>query len=284
MAFDIELYKQIISTTNNEIINGDESIWKEANEKVANFLEDNTDIDDSKKAEYFSSFLTEVTKITVQQILENAKAIVLEYALREQQIASMQAEDARKDAETSAIIDNINSEIAVRDAQSEKDLLVKDQQITSMIEQDKARNADVAAKVAEIKYKIEHLYPSELEVALKEIEVKTAEVSLRTAQAQSETARTKLLREQVEVEKTRIEVMKDEMAIKKEAHKLEEKRVELAEEEINAKKDVYGAEARLKSQQADAVMSSLATNWSIEELKANTQKEVAYIYATGGVK
>lgn len=284
MSFDGELYKKVVRDTTEALLLENTSVWVEANTKLKQFLEDNTDIDDTKKAELFSGFLTETTKGAIQQILQNAKDIALEHALKRQQVLSMIAGDERESAKNQAVIANINSEIQVRNDQSAKDLEVKEQQITSMIAQDSAKNAEVAAKVAEAKYKIEHLYPAQTDLARKDIDLRSAEIAMRSEQTAVERVKAKLLKEQVDAEKAKVEAIKEEISLKKEMQKIEADRLELQKKEVEDKAKMYEADAKLKHQQADAVMASLATNFTIEEMKVQGQKEVAYIYATGGAR
>lgn len=345
MAFDKELYKDVIQTTNDEIVtNGDEEdskgnnftdggVWVEADARLKDFLETNTDIGDTDKANAYSQFLISVVQTSLQQTLVNAKDIALEQAYKDAQINNLVKETELKEKLNNAQIADLESQGKVREAQSAKDLELKTQQIASMQNEDKNRDARTAGQLAEIKFKIEKLYPlqvreleaeikfkeadakikeKQLEVALVELEfkkqqlemakqdllikqqelklkeqeytIREAELRLKEAQLQIERTRIKLMTAQVKAEEKKIEIMEDELALKEKAFEFEKEKYEKTKELTDAEIAQKKADAKLREEQALGVALGIGMNHTIELLKSDTQKEVAYIYSTGSLK
>jgi hypothetical protein len=201
----------------------------------------------------------------------------------------------------------MKAEDDVRKAQSDKDLLVKDaqistetqkvismkaedtdrerettQKIASMIEQDKARNAEVASLVAKTKIEVEQKIPAEIKALEAEAELKKQEAKLKEAQLQLERAKTRLTEKQIEIESERLEILRGELEIKRELNQIEREKMEMFKEESRGKIDLMDADKLLKNQQAGAVSTSLSSNLDIEREKMRTQIEVATIYVKGG--
>ncbi len=264
MAFDEELYKNVISTTNNQLVSGTNSTFSVSEQKMKEFLEQNTDITDTDKAKIYADFLTNITTTSLQQTLSNAKEIALEHGLREaqtateaQKVISMQNEDADRAREVT-------------------------QKIISMQEQDKARNAEVASLVAKTKIEIEQKIPAEIEALRAEADLKKQEVKLKEAQLQLEKAKTKLTEKQIQIESSRLDILREELELKREMNQFEREKLEFFKGESVAKVELMEADKLLKHQQAGAVSTSLSTNLDIEREKMRTQIEVATIYVKGG--
>ncbi len=252
MAFDEELYKKVLTTTNAHIATNDDGIFTVSETKMKTFLEENTSISDTEKAQIYSNFLTNIATASLQQTLSNAKEIALEQSFKDAQIASMEAETTREGSLANANIANMAGELAIKRVQSDKDLLVKDAQIAS----------------------------SNAETGLRQ-----AEIMLRGAEVQLEKAKTRLTDKQIDLESEKVDLMREELELKKAMSDIEKEKLELNKNESGAKIEALDAETRLKDQQAGAVSVSLSTNLDIEKEKRQTEKEVATIYATGkGIK
>lgn len=282
MAFDKELYKDVIVETNAQLVQGEDSTFSVSETKMKDFLDSNTDIPDTDKAKIYAEFLTNITTTSLQQTLSNAKEIVLEQGLREaqtateaQKVLSMQAEDADRQREVTQKIASMQNEDRDRDREVT-------QKIISMQEQDKARNAEVASLVAKTKIEVEQKIPAEIKALEAEAELKKQELSLKEAQLQLERARTRLTEKQIEIESSRLDMQREELELKKEINQLEKEKMELFRAESEAKIALMEAEKLLKDQQAGAVSVSLSTQNDIEREKMRTQIEVATIYVTGG--
>ena len=296
MAFNEELYKKIISTTNEQLVSGTDSTFSVSETKMKEFLEQNTDITDTDKAKIYADFLTNITTTSLQQTLNNAQTIVLENDFKEAQTAT----------ETQKVI-SMKAEDDVRKAQSDKDLLVKDaqistetqkvismkaededrarettQKIASMIEQDKARNAEVASLVAKTKIEVEQKIPAEIDALKAEAELKKQEAKLKETQLQLERARTRLTERQIEIESARLEILRGELDLKREMNQIEIEKMKFFKNESAGKIALMEADMYLKQAQTGAVSTSIATNLDIEREKMRTQIEVATIYVKGG--
>lgn len=251
MAFNEELYKKVLTETNSHIATNENGVFVVSEGKMKTFLEETTDITDTEKAKIYSTFLTNIATASLQQTLSNAKEIALEQSFKDAQIASMEAETIREGSLASANIANMAGELTIKRAQSDKDLLVKDAQIASMEA---------------------------------ETELKTKELELKGVSIQLEGAKVRLADKQIYIDERKVDILEEELQLKKDIGSLEKEKLLLQKEETLAKIEAIGADTLLKHQQAGAVSVSLSTNLDIEKEKRATEKAVAYIYATGGVK
>ncbi len=318
MGFNKDLYVDVIRTTNDEVIKDENvpimgSIWSEADHKVKEFFEQNSNIDDSKKSEIYANFLMSLVQTTLQQELQNAKDIALEQGLRDAQIEATQKELILKEKLNDAQIADLEITAKVKAEQSEKDLALKDaqiaeagQKIISMQNHDKNENARTGIALAEMKFKIEKLFPlqeqelkasvrnqeiqadikqkeleikgEELELKKQEREIREAELEIKKLGLEIEKVKLKLVEAQAEAEKARAEVLKGELKLKQEQFKFDK------EYNYPLDREQKLADAELRKEQAKGVANGIRANLKIEQDKCDNAVDVAYIYSSGNIK
>ena len=170
MSFDENTYLKLIKDTLDTVASGDNSVVKEAQVELKSYLETNTSITDNEKAQVYANFLTQAVTNAIQFSIQSATQISLENKEIEQKIASMKVQD------------DINK------AQSDKDLDVKDTQITlnktqnSKINEEinliKKQEDEVTQKIASMKVQ-DDINKSQSD---KDLDVKSAQIDLSKAQ------------------------------------------------------------------------------------------------------
>jgi len=306
MAFSKDDYLGLINDTLAKITSSDNSIFSQAQNELKTFLEQQTSITDNEKAQAYAQFLTQLVTTSIESVVTSATQISLQKDEVAQRIASMQAEDA------------------IKKAQSDKDLTVKDQQIASMKAHDSAENSRVAGELSDIKYKIETYYPAQvnainadisykntqtslvskeiqvkeaqiaveknqaenvradinlkqaqLKVEQEEIQLKQAQIPVFTAQATTEQARSSLLYAQATTEQANANLIKANTALTD----ANIGKIGVESKLLTAETQTQIAEANLKTQQATAVLQALDVNKEIERCKCETQLKIASIQA-----
>ena len=165
---DINFYKDAIKQT-MQVINTDaDSVIKNAEQMLKVYLETNTSITDNDKAALYAKFLTDTTTNALTQTIMAALQLTLEGGVNDQKILNMQGELAIAQAQS-------DKDIAVKDAQ----ISVDNQKIASMQAEDTARRNEVAAKVAKAKIEIEQLIPSQIALNEKEIEIRSKDLLIK---------------------------------------------------------------------------------------------------------
>lgn len=219
---DLNFYKDSIKQTMQVINSDSDSILKEAETMVKDYLETNTSISDNERAGIYAKFVTDTTTTAITQAIVAATQLTLEGAVNDQKILNMQGE------------------LAIEQAKGDSDIAVNTQKIASMQNEDTARRNEVAAKVAKAKIEIEQLIPSQISLNEKEIEVKSKELLFKD--------------KMIEVETAKVDLMTQDVALKEKQVLLEEAKIPLitAQKDIEVKKlDVMTQDIALKEKQVE---------------------------------
>jgi hypothetical protein len=244
---DLQLYEQVITSTLENVSLNTDSILEKTHTKLKQYLEENTSITDDKKASIYAEFLANTTTSVVTEAVRSAMQIALDGPVND------------------ATIQKITTETTIAQAQSDKDLAVKDseisvngQKIASMQEEDIARKNEVAAKVAKAKIEIEELIPSQVALNQKELTVKDKEIQIREKQvlveekrAGVEEAKIPLMQAQANVETQKVALMVQQTSVEEKKVSLMDKEVALKAESVNVEREKVGVmKAQVQAEQA----------------------------------
>ena len=244
---DLTFYTDAIKQTMTVINTDQNSVVKNAEQMLKGYLETNTSITDNDRATIYAKFLTDVTTNAVTQSITAAMQLALDGAVNDQKVLNMQGE------------------LSIAQAQSDKDLEVKasqiavdNQKIASMQADDTAKRNEVAAKVAKAKIEIEQLIPSQIHLNEKELQVKDKQLlyedqriavlqkdtEIKTKQVAIEEAKIPLMKAQAQVEAKKVDLMKEQVSVEREKVPLmqaqaqtEQKKVGLMEVQIEQERE-----------------------------------------------
>ncbi|WP_456390340.1 hypothetical protein [Hydrogenimonas sp.] len=270
---DLSLYTQVIEETLQKINFDTGSVMNKAEEQVKSFLEENTSITDNEKAAIYANFLTQTTTNVVTQVLTAATQIALQAPVNEQQIASMQGE------------------LSIEQAQSDKDLMVKDsdiavntQKVLSMQAEDEARKNEVAAKVAKAKVEIEQLIPSQIAINEKQLQVEDKKLTLMDSEIESEAKKLVLMDKELALKERQIEIEGAKKPLIEAQTKVENAKSSLVNSQSMTeieKMNQIAAETTYRYEQTNAIGKAFEVNERIEDKRNETHIEVATIQASG---
>jgi hypothetical protein len=254
---DLTIYENAIKKTLDVVNFDDNAIMKRANDQIRAFLNDNTSITDDQKASVYSEFLSSTTTAVVTEAVRAAMELALQGPVNDANIIKIQTETAIAQAQS-------DKDLAVKDS----DIAVNSQKIESMKADDIAKKNEVAAKVAKAKIEIEQLIPSQVALNEKDIAVKDKELALRDKQITVEENRAQLMAKQVEIEGEKIPLMQAQVSVEQakiplmEAQaQVESQKVSLMEQqtEVEAKKVVVmEKDALIKEKQVDVEAKRVA--------------------------
>ena len=257
---DLSIYKQIIKETMEAVaFNDPESAASKAEEKIKQYLDDNTAIPDDKKAELYAGFMQQIVVTTINQAIQAA----LQLPVQEKQVEVMERETA------------------VKEALKDSEVAVNNQKIASMQSEDEARKNEVAAKVARAKVEIEQLIPAQIANMQKEAELKQKEIEVTTHRVEVEASKAEVAKAEVEIERNKIPLVKAQADLEKAKIPLmqaqaqtEQKKVDLMAKQVEVetrKVDLYEAQADIEKSKIPLVKAQTET----EKAKAVLTKDQA---------
>lgn len=315
MAFDLDLYNLIIKDSNEFAVENLDSIVGFSDNKIKEFLKI-SNITDKEKASLYINFLVEINKISINQILQNAKDIALDNELKQAQATKARVEAeialATKDAQielTKAQADKAKADAQKAKAEAQIALATKDAQIELILaqaEKEKAGAQKIKAEIEKIPLEIEIL-KSEVgiklkELALKDLELKIREKELAYKDIQLKIAQLELplkeaelkIREaelqvkliQIEAEKARLAIEKEKIGLARDELRLKEKGTKPEWEKIRIEKELAKSQARqaeadagLKEIQASFIDDNIANDMIKHREELENRLRIARIQA-----